>query len=349
MCSLVFLPAFFWDKVLPSTLSFFSSTISTSPVSSTSNNIPTIYTKEEEVWRAVVIYCTFFVRGNPTIVDAGETWDRWTPKSFPDVEGKVKQAPTAEAVEIDTGIPDEEVLVVDYKGSRYYGYLAVLSIIDASIFWFLARPLLNTKIRAIFTYVTMVLRAIESNYEVLNSWIYPSQPRRFRRSKIVEVAALLFLLYVVNWNFATFYAYPVSPKIHWIGPTLRIDQWWGMFAPHPPKESGWFVVHGKLSDGTEVDVLKGGGPVSFAKPELFSATMPAQRWRTYLLGMTSSRLADKRLHYGRYLCREWNFWGRHPQGQQLKSFKIMYFRQETRLNYEKSETLTSVLWDHACF
>jgi hypothetical protein len=129
---------------------------------------------------------------------------------------------------------------------------------------------------------------------------------------------------------------------------LRIDQHWNMFAPYPIKEDGWFVMPGKLEDGTPVDVHAfREGPVSWQRPESVATMVPNDRWRSLLLHLWEQDYADFRLPYARYLCRTWNA-GRAP-GRRLASFEIDFMAKLTPKPGSKPPIPERVvLWKHDC-
>ena len=48
----------------------------------------------------------------------------------------------------------------------------------------------------------------------------------------------------------------IFPKhYNWLGQTLRLEQYWNMFAPYPLRDDGWYVIDGTLSDGQKFDVF----------------------------------------------------------------------------------------------
>jgi len=65
----------------------------------------------------------------------------------------------------------------------------------------------------------------------------------------------------------------------------RLDQYWAMFAPHPMKKDGWYLVKGKLQDGTFIDLFSG---QSFSPAEIpgrvrWAGTAYTRfRWQKYL-------------------------------------------------------------------
>eukprot|EP01112_Ceratiomyxa_fruticulosa_P004421 TRINITY_DN14980_c0_g1_i1.p1 TRINITY_DN14980_c0_g1~~TRINITY_DN14980_c0_g1_i1.p1 ORF type:complete len:695 (+),score=116.68 TRINITY_DN14980_c0_g1_i1:222-2306(+) len=376
VCAFLFLPSWYWDWFIPYVSSFFfkdsnpplTPSQNTTPnvcplaVPSQAKNYPTIYVRGENNWRAVMIYRMFFLFNRAEVISIPdkETQNEQSAKTETNSnEIELKEMSTddssehvnikVEGWEKSKEQDSKDVLVFEHKGSCTKGYLAVVSLVQNSpLLWFLTPLFLSYKGKVIFETAGNIAANIEQKTDTLKK-VYPTTPYRYRKYLVQELIAIFFICFITNWNFATFYKYEVSPKVYWLAPTLKIDQWWGMFAPNPPKDGGWIAIHGVLGDGRLVDVYKGHGQPTNEKPELFSEDMPSQRWRTYLLGLLSSRNADKRIHYGRYLCREWNWWDRHTGNDMLKSFKIIYFSEETLFDLQVATPVTITLWDHQCY
>ncbi len=109
---------------------------------------------------------------------------------------------------------------------------------------------------------------------------------------------------------------------------LRLYANWGMFAPNPPNTSGWFVMVGKRKDGKQVDVWNGGGPVSWEKPDVPSATYRTQRWRKFLDNIVNPRHAVVRPYFLKWLCRDWN--EQHEDDEQVRSITMYQVSQTVR-------------------
>lgn len=241
--------------------------------------------------------------------------------------------------------------VVDKNTTElHYGYRALLKLCEIS-------PLLGKICFFIrLSFVERIYNFIASKFseEVVQVANYVSPTKPYSEWPITlrisrELLAGLFLLYIINWNFASFYKYPVPNSIRWVAPVFKIDQWWGMFSPHPPKIDGWLVMPAKLADGSEVDIFQGGKPISYEKPELIYNMYPTQRWRKFLMSLQKEAGKDKRIHYGRYLCREWNFWNRHPPEKQLVEYKIIFMVEKTADPDQPPNPITqSELWSHKC-
>jgi predicted DCC family thiol-disulfide oxidoreductase YuxK len=174
-------------------------------------------------------------------------------------------------------------------------------------------------------------------------------PVRWKSGKIGSILAGFFILYVICWNLGDIKKdiIRVSEGMTWIGHTLRIDQQWNMFSPHPMKDDGWFVIPGKLLNGMEIDLFTGNFPPIYTKPELISAMYENFRWDKYMRNISSRDLEKHRLYYGQYLCRSWNT--RHEGQNRLETFQIIFMKEVTQPDYLPSEAVREVLWTHECF
>lgn len=170
----------------------------------------------------------------------------------------------------------------------------------------------------------------------------------WKASRFSNALALFFIAYIFLWNVRTLgIATPLLAEANAIGPLLRIDQYWNMFAPFPMKENGWYIIPAKLADGTEVDLFRDGQPLSWNKPSLVSSTFKSDRWRAYMMTLffdENNALYLK--HYSWYLCKQWN--EKHPLNQQLTSFEIVFMLTLNGLDGPQAPQKI-VLWHHECF
>jgi hypothetical protein len=171
------------------------------------------------------------------------------------------------------------------------------------------------------------------------------------RPTVMVPFCALCLGYVFLWNLRTtdFDRYKVILPIesNWFGQTLRLDQMWGMFAPKPAADDGWYVIPGRLRDGSEVDVFANSAPVSWAKPAVVSDTFRNQRWRKYLRNIWERDHAAHRLYFGQYLCRSWN--AAHSNQSTLETFRIYYVKEETLPGGKIAAPQKVLIWTHRCF
>jgi hypothetical protein len=178
------------------------------------------------------------------------------------------------------------------------------------------------------------------------------EPVRLRSSLATNLLALVFVLYVLCWNLTTVSAFTLPERAAPLGPFLGLDQYWGMFAPSPSSQDGWFVMPGNLRDGQRVDLvpvtrddyrLHG---VSWEKPQDITSTFKNEHWRKYLESIYSAQHSDQRLYFGQYVCRQWN--ARHTGADTLTTFRITYMLEETLPDYQQSEPEKVELWKHIC-
>ena len=144
--------------------------------------------------------------------------------------------------------------------------------------------------------------------------------------------ATLCLIYVCCWNIRGVYppfqrVFPQSANAFAF--SLRLDQYWIMFAPTPVREDGWFVAPGRLADGQIVDVFRDGAPVSWERPPLVADTYINRRWRRFLWTVTRADAPGYRRYYASYLCRQWD--SRHDEI--LESFDLVLMHEEAKPDY----------------
>jgi predicted DCC family thiol-disulfide oxidoreductase YuxK len=176
----------------------------------------------------------------------------------------------------------------------------------------------------------------------------PGRAVRFMPGRASQAAAGLALALVLLWNLASVGALPIAVA-QALSPTLyrlRLDQMWSMFAPYPSLDDGWFVIPGELEDGSAVDVRKPGEPLSYAKPASVLADIRNARWQSYEARLYLKHYRDFRVHYARYLCRDWNRSA--PAGRRLESLDIVYLLERTRRDGSTEPPEQVVLWRHEC-
>lgn len=164
-------------------------------------------------------------------------------------------------------------------------------------------------------------------------------------------ACLFFLGYIAFWNLKTLPQFNVDVPPPWnrIASVLRLDQKWNMFAPHPTRDDGWYVIEGELRDGTKVDVWRmiEEAP-SYEKPSLVSEAYDNARWRKYMMNIWKKSKRDHLLHYGRYLCRLWNRDPERPESRKLQKFQIHYMLEKTPPPGEPARAKRATIWRHRC-
>lgn len=171
---------------------------------------------------------------------------------------------------------------------------------------------------------------------------------RCARSLVSDALVGFFLVFILVWNFKTFdtrLGRHIPAPLMKLARTLRLDQNWQLFSPRPPTELGWHVFVGTLCDGTQVDLLKGSGPVSWEQPERVSSIYEGYRWRKYFKLFLSEPFAENRLYYCQYLCRKWN---RGQPQNPLRMVELYYLKTPLFPDQPSPPAERYLVWDIDC-
>jgi hypothetical protein len=220
-------------------------------------------------------------------------------------------------------------IVVDGAGKRHYGYDGLTVVAADSP---LLRPLLPLLKLApvawigerLYRFVVTHRRSIcpLPNSASANLWSFA----RLRAAGNFFIAALIPYVFVLNLTSVPALGLKLPEPVLALGVVTGLNQGWSLFAPFPAKDDGWFVIPGKLGNGTTVDLFRNGKEVSLVKPAYGSLEYKNYRWRKYM------ELMRKRDYlqpvYARYLCREWN--RRHQGGETLDELEIIYVLEWTQ-------------------
>jgi hypothetical protein len=121
----------------------------------------------------------------------------------------------------------------------------------------------------------------------------------------------------------------IFQSIAWIPESTRLDQIWSIFAPDIPRDDGWYVIVGKLKDGSEVNAFREDQPIRWDKPTVqqrndFYQTI---QWRVYFIELNRAMGRNLSPYLVKYLCTNWN--GKHPGDKQLESIAIYFMDERT--------------------
>ncbi|HEY2918273.1 MAG TPA: HTTM domain-containing protein [Candidatus Binatia bacterium] len=224
-------------------------------------------------------------------------------------------------------------IVVDKGGVRHFRYDAIPIIAGASPILWPVVPLLKLSLarpvgEKVYARVSLH-RKVACN---INGSESAKSVRTFELSALANVAIVFLLLYLLLWNLGTIRnsGVRISERFRFLGEILRLDQTWGMFAPRPAKDDGWYVIPGKLSNGQTVDLFRGGTELDWKKPRLVSSIYKNHRWQKYMEGLR--KIDALQINYAQYLCRSWN--RSHDNGPRLEELEIFYLLEWTLPNYE---------------
>ncbi len=148
---------------------------------------------------------------------------------------------------------------------------------------------------------------------------------------IMAILAIFFILYTFSWNLRTVKIPIGEYGMQWVGHTLRVDQFWSMFAPAVFKDDGWFIVEGTKEDGEKIDLLRQGKPISFDRPAYIAGTYKNDRWRKYAENILFVFNSHYRSYYCHYLMRKWN----ENHDNQVRHLEIIYMKVPSLPDYEE--------------
>jgi hypothetical protein len=144
-----------------------------------------------------------------------------------------------------TVVRGQWLTAVNYKGEATRGAEAVLCILAHSPLLFFVPPVIRLLCRLPgCSALHRQQRRVASAFESCASRV-PWRKRNLWRKAYggwrQQWLAVLFVLFTLNWNASleADKAYFNDPIVHVIASTLRLDQFWGMFAPFPLTEDGW--------------------------------------------------------------------------------------------------------------
>jgi hypothetical protein len=128
---------------------------------------------------------------------------------------------------------------------------------------------------------------------------------------ILAWMAIPFLASVIAWNILSYQKKAMYEPLRKTMLFLHLDQYWGMFAPYPLKDSGWFEFRTKLWDGNFAQTfahpkMRYNWDNFKQKPIQGNEYFVDQRWRKYLVNLWERNNASFRVGLAQYLCREWN-------------------------------------------
>lgn len=248
-------------------------------------------------------------------------------------------------------------IVIDRHEKMHLGYAGVSKVVWYSPLFFWLVPIMD--LPGIRHFGEWAYRKVaNSRLAVCIPEPLPRTPTRHEHKlKTAGTIAIIFLtVYVLIWNVDPNDKSKLIREIDWVGWTTRLDQQFGMFAPTPLTEDGWYVISATLDDGRQVDIFKDGPmltdktlyPVSYEKPADVSKGYPDQRWQKYLMNISEAKNSEYRLAYGKYLCRTWN--KKHTDAETLIKFNIEYIIEKTPALGEVPEKNEKInLWSHRCF
>jgi hypothetical protein len=127
---------------------------------------------------------------------------------------------------------------------------------------------------------------------------------------------------------------------------VRLEQYWGMFAPAPNRDDGWYVVEGRLEDGRTIEAFRESETASFEKPESAADFYPNERWRRYMINIGTRDFRDFRAPFAAYLCKNRN--RKYKAAERMKHVNLFFVRETTPAPGQPSERTRLQFLDFTC-
>lgn len=175
------------------------------------------------------------------------------------------------------------------------------------------------------------------------SWQVQMQPSaRAQLPVLRQVLVGGLLAYVLWWNLdVAVYKGRIMPQSsRWLGNLLRIDQYWGMFAPQVFKDDGWYVLAGTTLKNRQVDLNRQGKEPDTMKPASVLSLFKNDRWRKYSENYLFVHNSFMRPYYCNYLLRRWN--EDHPQDP-VTYLEVVYMKEVSLPDYQVARPKREVL------
>ncbi|MFN8391345.1 MAG: HTTM domain-containing protein [Bdellovibrionota bacterium] len=175
----------------------------------------------------------------------------------------------------------------------------------------------------------------------------PDKTRCSIRSGMEWCVGAFFIGLLFVWNLSILLPQSdlIPPALKRVGLLLRFDQDWSFYAPYPYKTDGWYIIDGKLGDGTAVDVWNGTvGAPSAEKPSDIREHYRNEHWEPYLFYLWTQTYGDQSPLFASYLCRNW----RKEHGTSLNQIRIRFQAETTQPRFQSPTRQTIELFNGAC-
>ena len=150
----------------------------------------------------------------------------------------------------------------------------------------------------------------------------------------VALVCAFFVYLVVAWNIINCHhknaAYALPKPLRWFGMTVKIRQHFKMFDV-PPNRNPWYVYHARLRNGDQVDVMRGGKPVDYKRPDSVKKTMPLLHWRKLHRNLVGRRAPLFKQRLAEYAAKDWN--RNHDEEHQVIQLQLICYLDHIGPNY----------------
>jgi hypothetical protein len=173
----------------------------------------------------------------------------------------------------------------------------------------------------------------------------------------INVLVAWSIVFAVQWSYAWRSNFAFFPNHYWLGITLRLDQVWSMFAPHPPFADSYIRVIAMQTNEHFVDVMRNAGlrrwhgeSVIRSKPDTYRYDVGSHRWAKFFESIvTHAEHEHIREAFAKYLCKQWNRRHTYESSTQLEVIEIFHISQASYLDGSHGPDVVSPLWFQLCY
>jgi len=240
----------------------------------------------------------------------------------------VKPAQSDASIYADMQIHDSWV-IVNEEGERFFTFSAGVEIARHSPFRLLLVPI--TKLPGVHTLGERTYRRIAS---MRNVFPIPKQTNRVQIiffdglpwKLLSSLIILIIMVHITSGNISSVTNNPLPLVNSQVLSALRLYQHWGVFAPVPNPDDGWYVLRASKNDGSTILLYPDGQPVILQRPDNVADTYIRQRWRKYLSNMYFEPYHFLHEEYLQWYCRNHNTL---YLPEQINSIELTYFLEMT--------------------
>jgi hypothetical protein len=136
------------------------------------------------------------------------------------------------------------------------------------------------------------------------------------------------------WN-AGQLGFPRPLPVFYACNSLKLDQYWHLFAPVPRRIDSWFIVYGRTRSGKEIDLWEPEPKeLSWERPEHVTYTLRSHRDRVFGTALETSATEPIKRSYLQFKARTYN--EAHPDDP-LVTIRAIAMQQITELDYKWTE------------
>ena len=158
--------------------------------------------------------------------------------------------------------------------------------------------------------------------------------RRLVNEGIIFMIIVLSL--TVNFSSLPGCIYQPNRGLQYVINFLRIDQYWGMFAPAVPEENKWLVYMSYNAKGQQHDIYHDSDYVDFDHSARLNNRFKSDRWKKLAENVQHDYYTFLRPHYCRYFLKTWN--REHPKNQ-MHVLNLYGLSQKNLQSYKKGKTV----------